>query len=65
MGHSLDSIGWKDYLVFIVVLLSYGATVCFYYPETKGYTLEAIAVVFDGKQSDSYVEADLKSPATD
>lgn len=34
--------------MFIVVLVIFGLTVYFYYPETRGYTLEQIAVIFDG-----------------
>ncbi|KAF7594593.1 hypothetical protein BBP40_008860 [Aspergillus hancockii] len=45
---ALDTIAWKYYIVFIVVLLVYGMTAYFFYPETKGYTLEQIAVIFDG-----------------
>lgn len=46
---ALESIGWKYYIVFIVVLAVYGITAYFYYPETRGHTLEQIAVVFDGE----------------
>jgi hypothetical protein len=45
---ALDSIAWKYYIVFVVVLILYGITVFFAYPETKGYSLEQMAVVFDG-----------------
>lgn len=45
---ALDVIAWRYYIVFIVVLLVFGLTAYFYYPETKGYTLEQIAVIFDG-----------------
>lgn len=48
---ALESIGWKYYLVFIVVLILYGLTVYFFYPETRGYSLEQIAVIFDGADS--------------
>ncbi|KAH6653800.1 general substrate transporter [Truncatella angustata] len=45
---ALDSIGWKYYIVFVVVLLVMAVTVFFYYPETRGRSLEQIAVIFDG-----------------
>ena len=45
---ALDSIAWKYYIVFVVVLIIYGVTVWFAFPETKGYSLEQMAVVFDG-----------------
>ncbi|EAW22103.1 sugar transporter (hexose transporter [Aspergillus fischeri NRRL 181] len=45
---ALEAIAWKYYLVFIAVLLLFGVTAFFLYPETKGYTLEQVAVIFDG-----------------
>lgn len=45
---ALAAIGWKYYFVFVAVLMAFGITAYFYYPETKGYTLEQIAVIFDG-----------------
>lgn len=45
---ALERIAWRYYIVFIVVLLVFGLTAYFYYPETKGYTLEQVAVIFDG-----------------
>jgi len=45
---ALESIAWKYYIVFVVVLIVYGVTVFFAYPETRGYSLEQMAVVFDG-----------------
>ncbi|KAJ0415660.1 sugar transporter [Aspergillus carlsbadensis] len=43
---ALERIGWKYYVVFVAVLVAYGVTVYFCYPETRGYTLEEMAVVF-------------------
>ncbi|KAF7556846.1 hypothetical protein G7Z17_g1153 [Cylindrodendrum hubeiense] len=45
---ALKAIAWKFYIVFVVVLLLLLVTVYFYYPETRGYSLEQIATVFDG-----------------
>lgn len=45
----LETIGWKYYVVFCCFLVFITATVYFYFPETKGYTLEEIAVIFDGE----------------
>lgn len=45
---ALDAIAWRYYIVFIVVLMMFGVTAYFFYPETKGYSLERIAVIFDG-----------------
>lgn len=57
---ALEAIAWKYYFVFIVVLLTMCFTVYFYYPETKGYTLEHMAVIFDGEDA----MADSKEAAT-
>ncbi|KAH7083007.1 sugar transporter [Paraphoma chrysanthemicola] len=48
---ALESIGWKYYFVFVVVLIAMFITVYFYYPETRGYTLEHMAVLFDGEDA--------------
>ena len=48
---ALERIGWKYYFVFIIVLVAMGLTVYFYYPETRGYTLEHMAVIFDGEDA--------------
>lgn len=45
---ALDNIGWKYYLVFVVLLLVILVTIYFFYPETKGFSLEEIAIIFDG-----------------
>lgn len=45
---ALEAIGWKYYFVFVVVLVVMWVTVYFCYPETRGYTLEQVAVIFDG-----------------
>ncbi|KAL2669782.1 hypothetical protein Neosp_015227 [[Neocosmospora] mangrovei] len=45
---ALDAIQWKYYFVFIIVLVAMLATVWFYYPETRGHTLENMAWIFDG-----------------
>ncbi|KAL2838639.1 general substrate transporter [Aspergillus pseudoustus] len=48
----LENLGWKYYVVFCAILTVILATVYFYFPETKGHTLEEIAVIFDGEPSD-------------
>lgn len=45
---ALEAIEWRYYIVFLVVLLVFGVTAFFFYPETKGYSLEQVAVIFDG-----------------
>ncbi|KAM0244515.1 hypothetical protein ACHAP5_006196 [Fusarium lateritium] len=43
---ALTAIGWKYYIVYVALLVSYGFVIFFFYPETKGRTLEEIAVIF-------------------
>ncbi|EPQ27131.1 uncharacterized protein PFL1_05412 [Pseudozyma flocculosa PF-1] len=45
---ALAAIGWKLYLVYIAVLVLFCINVLLTYPETRGRTVEEIAVVFDG-----------------
>jgi hypothetical protein len=45
---ALDSIGWKYYFVFVAVLVAYGLVAFFFYPETRGRSLEQMAFIFDG-----------------
>jgi MFS family permease len=45
---ALAAIAWKYYIVYVVILIIICLTVFFSYPETRGHTLEEIAVVFDG-----------------
>jgi Sugar (and other) transporter len=54
---ALEAIGWKYYLVFVAVLIAFGLTAFFYYPETRGYSLEQMAIIFDGD------DAEVPSPA--
>jgi hypothetical protein len=44
----LENIGWKYYIVFCCFLLVIGTVTYTIFPETKGYSLEEIAVLFDG-----------------
>ncbi|ORY58869.1 general substrate transporter [Pseudomassariella vexata] len=48
---ALATIGWKYYIVFVVVLLVMLVTVYFWYPETGGRSLEQIATIFDGEDA--------------
>lgn len=60
----LNNLGWRYYIVFCCLLVGILATCYFYFPETKGYTLEEIAVVFDGADAEP-VQADITSIAGD
>lgn len=44
---ALDAIGWKYYIIFAVILVVITVTIYFFYPETKGHSLEEMAVIFD------------------
>lgn len=44
----LEDLGWRYYIVFCVFLVCILGTVYFYFPETRGFTLEEIRVIFDG-----------------
>ncbi|CUM68086.1 uncharacterized protein PRCAT00005803001 [Priceomyces carsonii] len=45
---ALNDIGWKYYIVFCVLLVIICINTYWFYPETKGYSLEEIAKIFDG-----------------
>lgn len=49
----MENLGWKYYIVFCCLLAAITAVVLLYFPETKGYSLEEIAVVFDGEGADT------------
>ena len=47
----IDNIGWKYYIVFCVLLVIFFAITYFLFPETRGYSLEEIAQIFDGEDA--------------
>ncbi len=49
---ALDAIGWKYYFVSVVICAAYGVTAYLFYPETRGYSLEQMAVIFDKDEAD-------------
>jgi MFS family permease len=53
---ALDSIGWHYYIVFCVLLANFLPVTFFLFPETKGYSLEEIAEVFDGPNATKYAQ---------
>ncbi|SCO91364.1 related to hexose transporter protein [Fusarium oxysporum] len=60
---ALDAIGWKYYIVFIVVLSTYGLMVYFVYPETRGLSLEQMEVIFEAEPSAKQVnDAEQQKP---
>jgi hypothetical protein len=48
---ALEAIGWKYYIVFVVVLILFCITSYFCYPETRGHSLEQMALIFDGEDA--------------
>lgn len=46
---AMKAIGWKYYIVFCCLLAFLLVLVWFFFPETKGHTLEEIREVFEGK----------------
>ncbi|KAF2716049.1 general substrate transporter [Polychaeton citri CBS 116435] len=54
---ALEAIQWKFYFVYIAALAAMIPTIYFLFPETKGRTLEEIAVVFDGEEADGFPQA--------
>ncbi|KAL3496582.1 general substrate transporter [Aspergillus germanicus] len=44
---ALDNIGWRYYLVYVVILLQFFVVVYLFFPETKGYTLEQVSDLFE------------------
>jgi hypothetical protein len=61
---ALNAIGWKYYLVFVVVCATYGLTAFFFYPETRGHSLEQMAVIFDGDDAEVSLAADAARRAS-
>lgn len=47
----LEALGWKFYIVYVVVLVLECLAIYFLYVETRGPTLEEIAILFDGEDA--------------
>jgi MFS family permease len=47
----LQNLAWKFYFVYIAVLVFQCLVIYFYYVETRGPTLEEIAILFDGEDA--------------
>ncbi|KAJ0310556.1 hypothetical protein COL516b_002367 [Colletotrichum fioriniae] len=47
----LENIGWRYYIVFCCFLAVFFVVTWVLFPETKGHSLEEIAVIFDGPQA--------------
>ncbi|KAK9250763.1 general substrate transporter [Lipomyces tetrasporus] len=58
---ALEAIAWKFYLVYVGCLFSFIFIIYFLFPETKGRTLEEIAMVFDGAEAATDVHYNLQT----
>ncbi|KAL6251652.1 hypothetical protein RBB50_001862 [Rhinocladiella similis] len=54
---ALDNIGWHYYIVFCCILVAINVITWFFFPETKGHSLEEIAEIFDGPQARPMVDS--------
>lgn len=48
---AMEAIGWKYYIVYCCVLAAEVVLVFFFFPETKGRSLEEVALIFDGENA--------------
>ncbi|KAL3455964.1 general substrate transporter [Aspergillus heterothallicus] len=55
---ALDNIGWRYYLVYVVMLLQFLVIVYLFFPETKGYTLEQVSELFEAGKFLTDIEDD-------
>ncbi|OXG77987.1 hypothetical protein C345_06405 [Cryptococcus neoformans A2-102-5] len=53
---ALERIGWKYYLVYVIIILGYLIFAYFFFVETKGYTIEEVSRLFDGPESVEDIE---------
>jgi len=56
---ALASIAWKYYFVFVAVLVIAWITIWLTYPETRGHSLEDMAVIFDGDDAEALSSSEL------
>lgn len=47
----IEALRWRYYIVFIVALVIWTTLFYFFYPETRGLTLEEVSQIFDGRQA--------------
>lgn len=59
---ALNNVGWRYYFFFIVMNVVTGVIVYFFFPETKGKTLEEISEVFGDPFVTIHMDEDLKKP---
>ncbi|CAE6412359.1 unnamed protein product [Rhizoctonia solani] len=61
---ALEAIAWRYYIVYIGTLFVLLVIIWFLYPETKGYTIEELAEVFDSENEPSH-EATERQQSSD
>lgn len=52
----LEDLGWRYYIIFCAFMAGILGTVYFYFPETKGFSLEEIRVIFDGDDDEESID---------
>lgn len=62
---ALKAIGWKYYIVFCCLLTIFVTLVYFFFPETKGRTLEEVAEIFEGKRAEDESVSDIMEVGND
>lgn len=58
----LEKLAWKFYFVYIAVLVIECLIIYFYYVETRGPTLEEVAILFDGEDANVAAQQVSDSP---
>lgn len=48
---ALEAIGWRYYTVFACLIVVWLILIWFFYPETRGRSLEEVAIIFDGEKA--------------
>lgn len=61
---ALNNIGWHYYILFCCLLAVILSVTYFFFPETKGHSLEEIAEVFDGPAAGRRVSVDMRQLST-
>ena len=61
---ALEAIGWKYYIVFVCLVVVWFLVIFFFFPETRGKSLEEVASIFDKEDIFHSVVAnhDLSNP---
>ncbi|RDW86084.1 sugar porter family MFS transporter [Aspergillus mulundensis] len=59
----LEALQWKFYVVYVAVLVVECVVIWFYFVETRGPTLEEIAVLFDGQDAPASMAAEKAEKA--